>query len=77
LLIQSRDLTTGHTMISEVLLAHDGSTVHQTVYGEVNTTTAPFATYDCSISGGNINIQIGNSGSNAIKTTITTTMVLT
>jgi len=77
LLIQSRDLTTGHTMISEVLLAHDGSTVHQTVYGEVNTTTAPFATYDCTISSGNINIQIGNSGSNAIKTTITTTMVLT
>ena len=77
LLIQSRDLTTGHTMISEVLLAHDGTTVHQTVYGEVNTTTAPFATYDCTISGGNINIQIGNSGSNAIKTTITTTMVLT
>ena len=75
LLIQSRDLTSSQTMITEILVVHNGSTVFQTEYGVVNTGTAPVCEYDCGVNSGNLAITLTNPGSNAVETKISMTLM--
>ena len=63
-LVQANDTVTGEVQISELLIAHDGTTAVATEYGVVHTGSDPLATFDVDLNAGDIRIRATGASAN-------------
>ena len=74
--IQAYDSVTGARTMSELLIAHNGTTASATEYGIVNTGASSIATYDVDISGGNVRILATGATTNSTQYKVVQTLIL-
>lgn len=67
LMVQIYDTVTGAVQVSEVLVAHNGTTAYATEYGVVFTGAAALASFDVDISGGNVRLLATRTTSNSTQ----------
>jgi len=67
LMVQAYDSVTGEVQISELLVAHNGTTASSTEYGVVFTGSAALATYDVDISAGNVRLMATRTTTNSTQ----------
>lgn len=80
LIVQAYDSVTGEVQITELLVAHNGTTASATEYGVVFTGSNPLVVYDVDISSGNVRILAQRTTTNlthytVFKTTLINTAV--
>jgi hypothetical protein len=66
-MVQAYDSVTGEVQISELLVAHNGTTASSTEYGVVFTGAAALATYDVDISSGNVRLLAQRTSANSTQ----------
>lgn len=67
LIVQIYDSVAGEVQVSELLVAHDGTTAVATEYGVVFTGTAALATFDVDVNGGNVRLLATQLGTNSTQ----------
>lgn len=76
LIVQAYDSVTGEVHISELLVAHNGTTASSTEYGVVYTGANPLAVFDVDISGGNVRLMATRTTVNPTMYTISETLLV-
>lgn len=76
LVVQAYDSVTGEVQISELLVAHNGSTASATEYGVVYTGASSIVTYDVDISGVNVRLMATRSTANSTQYKISETLMV-
>ncbi len=67
LMVQVYDTVTGAVQVSELLVAHNGTTAYTTEYGVVFTGTAALASFDVDISSGNVRLLATRTTANSTQ----------
>jgi hypothetical protein len=76
LIIQAYNSVNGEVQISELLVAHNGTTAIATEYGIVFTGTSPFVIYEVDISAGNVRLIASNTTANSTQYKISETLMV-
>ncbi len=76
LIVQAYDSVTGEVQISELLVAHNGSTASATEYGVVYTGSNSIVTYDVDISAGNVRLMATRTTANSTQYKISETLMV-
>jgi hypothetical protein len=76
LIVQAYDSVTGEVHISELLVAHNGTTASATEYGVVHTGTNPLAMYDVDIDAGNVRLLATGATVNSTQYKISETLMV-
>jgi hypothetical protein len=76
LVVQAYDSVTGEVQISELLVAHNGSTASATEYGVVYTGSSSIVTYDVDISAGNVRLMATRATANSTQYKISETLMV-
>jgi hypothetical protein len=76
LIVQSYDTVTGEVQISELLVAHNGTTATATEYGVVHTGSSAIVTYDVDISGGNVRLMATRTSANSTQYKVSETLMV-
>jgi hypothetical protein len=76
LIVQAYDSVTGEVQISELLLAHNGTTASSTEYGVVFTGSNALVTYDVDISAGNVRLLATRSTANSTQYKVSETLMV-
>lgn len=76
LIVQSYNSVTGEVQISELLVAHNGTTASATEYGVVFTGSLSFVTYDVDISSGNVRLMVTNTTANSTQYKVSETLMV-
>jgi hypothetical protein len=76
LIIQAYNSVNGEVQISELLVAHNGTTAIATEYGIVFTGTSPFVIYEVDISSGNVRLMATNTTANSTQYKISETLMV-
>ena len=75
LYIQAKDLITGETQSTELLVSHNGTTAKSTEYGDVYTSTASLASYSADLVGSNVVISATSTSGNLTQYTTYKTLI--
>lgn len=76
LIVQAFDSVTGEVQVSELLVAHNGTTASATEYGVVYTGTSSMVTYDVDINAGNVRLMATRSTANSTQYKISETLMV-
>ena len=76
LIVQAYDSVTGEVQISELLVAHNGTTASATEYGVVYTGSSSIVTYDVDISAGNVRLMATRTTTNSTQYKISETLMV-
>jgi hypothetical protein len=76
LVVQAYNSVTGEVQISELLVAHNGTTASATEYGVVFTGSLSFVTYDVDILSGNVRLMVTNTTANSTQYKISETLMV-
>jgi hypothetical protein len=76
LIVQSYDSVTGEVQISELLVAHNGTTASGTEYGVVYTGSNAIVTYDVDIDSGNVRLMATRTSANSTQYKISETLIV-
>ena len=76
LLVQIYDSVTGEVQISELLVAHNGTTASATEYGVVYTGTSALANFDVDINTGNVRLLATRSTANSTQYKVSETLIV-
>jgi hypothetical protein len=76
LIVQAYDSVTGEVHISELLVAHNGTTASSTEYGVVFTGANPLAVYDVDISSGNVRLLAQRTSANSTQYKVSETLMV-
>ena len=76
LIVQAYDSVTGEVQISELLVAHNGTTASATEYGVVFTGTSSIVIYDVDISAGNVRLLAVRTTANSTQYKISETLMV-
>ena len=76
LIVQAYDSVTGEVHISELLVAHNGTTASSTEYGVVYTGSAPLAVYDVDINSGNVRLLATRTTANSTQYKVSETLMV-
>ena len=76
LIVQAYDTITGEVQISELLVAHNGTTASATEYGVVYTGSNSIVTYDVDISAGNVRLMATRTTANSTQYKISETLMV-
>jgi hypothetical protein len=76
LVVQAYNSVTGEVQISELLVAHNGTTASATEYGVVFTGALSFVTYDVDILSGNVRLMATNATANSTQYKISETLMV-
>lgn len=76
LLAQAFDTNTGEVQISELLVAHNGTTASATEYGVVFTGTLPIVSYDVDILSGNVRLLATRTTTNSTQYKVSETLMV-
>ena len=76
LIVQAYDSVTGEVQISELLVAHNGTTASATEYGVVYTGSNAIVTYDVDISGSNVRLMATRTSANSTQYKISETLMV-
>lgn len=76
LIVQAYNSVTGEVQISELLVAHNGTTASATEYGVVFTGSVSFVTYDVDISSGNVRLMVTNATANSTQYKVSETLMV-
>jgi len=74
--VQAYDSVTGEVQISELLLAHNGTTASSTEYGVVFTGSNAIVTYDVDLVTGNVRLMATRSTANSTQYRISETLII-
>ena len=70
MLIQVKDNVSGAVQVSELLVAHDGTTASATEYGVIFTGAAALSSFDVDVSGGNVRVLATAASTNSTSYTV-------
>jgi hypothetical protein len=76
LLVQAYNSVTGEVQISELLIAHNGTTASSTEYGIVYTGINSFTSYDVDISGSNVRLMATGASTNSTQYKVSETLIV-
>lgn len=76
LIAQAYDSVTGEVQISELLVAHNGTTASSTEYGVVHTGSSAIVLYDVDISAGNVRLMATRTSANSTQYKISETLIV-
>jgi hypothetical protein len=76
LIVQAYDSVTGEVQVSELLVAHNGTTASATEYGVVYTGTNPLVVYDVDISSDNVRLMATRTTANSTQYKISETLIV-
>lgn len=76
LIVQAYDSVTGEVQVSELLVAHNGTTASSTEYGVVFTGTNPLVVYDVDISAGNVRLMATRTSTNSTQYKVSETLMV-
>jgi hypothetical protein len=76
LIVQAYDSVTGEVQISELLVAHNGTTASATEYGVVYTGSTSIVNYDVDILSGNVRLMATRSTANSTQYKISETLMV-
>lgn len=76
LIIQAYDSISGEVQISELLVAHNGTTASSTEYGVVHTGSSAIVLYDVDISAGNVRLMATRTSANSTQYKISETLIV-
>jgi hypothetical protein len=76
LIVQAYDSVTGEVHISELLVAHNGTTASSTEYGVVYTGSNPLVVYDVDISSGNVRLMATRTTANSTQYKVSETLMV-
>ena len=76
LVVQIYDSVTGEVQISELLVAHNGTTAQATEYGVVFTGNQALVTFDVDISGGNVRLLATRTTANSTQYKVSETLMV-
>ena len=74
--VQIYDSVSGEVQISEILLAHNGTTASATEYGVVHTGTSPLVTFDVDINSGNVRLLATRTTTNSTQYKVFETLMV-
>lgn len=76
LIVQAYDSVTGEVQVSELLVAHNGTTASSTEYGVVFTGTNPLVIYDVDINSSNVRLMATRTTANSTQYKISETLMV-
>lgn len=76
LVVQAYNSVTGEVQITELLVAHNGTTASATEYGVVFTGSVSFVTYDVDILSGNVRLMVTNATANSTQYKVSETLMV-
>lgn len=76
LVVQAYNSVTGEVQVTELLVAHNGTTASSTEYGVVFTGALSFVTYDVDILSGNVRLMATNATANSTQYKISETLMV-
>jgi hypothetical protein len=76
LIVQAYDSVTGEVQISELLVAHNGTTASSTEYGVVYTGANPLVVFDVDISAGNVRLMATRTTTNSTQYKVSETLMV-
>lgn len=74
--VQTYDSVSGEVQISELLLAHNGTTASATEYGVVHTGTSPLVSFDVDINAGNVRLLATRTTTNSTQYKVFETLMV-